>query len=63
MARQPKDHWPTIEARVRHMCQVAQDNGPVAARTLIDAMMVKLKAEFTAALEDEREHTARQYDF
>jgi hypothetical protein len=45
------------------MCQVAQDNGPVAARTLIDAMMVKLKDEFTAALEDEREHAARQYDF
>lgn len=54
MARKPPDHWPIIESRVRHMCQVANENGPVAAKTLIDEMMKKLEDEFEAALQDER---------
>jgi hypothetical protein len=63
MAREAKDHWPTIEARVSRMCQMALDNGPVTARALIEGQMEKLKEEFTAAIEDEREWSARQYEF
>lgn len=63
MARKPPDHWPIIESRVRHMCQVANENGPVAAKTLIDEMMKKLEDEFEAALQDERLWTTRQYEF
>ena len=45
--------WERIEKLIRHMCQVAHDNGPVAAKALIDEMMLKVEGEYRSAVLDE----------
>mgnify|MGYP003386358339 CR=1 FL=1 len=55
--------WTEVESLVRHMCQTAQENGPVAAKVRVDHLMPKLKTLVTAIIEDERYEASKDYDF
>lgn len=54
--------WHEIESMVRHMCQIAQESGPVAAKTRVNELMPKLRTIVTSIVEDERAETACQYE-